>query len=87
MDELNYRRITSCAKRRCEACGATSYKDPAEVYRCVVCDHERFETCLDCGMLMGWCECKPEPVVTTRPKSRARATAKGGRARTVKSKS
>ena len=59
MDEINYKRITTLAKQRCEDCGATEYLDPTEVFRCVVCDHERFETCLDCGFLVGWCECAP----------------------------
>ena len=75
MDELNYRRLTTCAKIRCEDCGATAYEDPKAVFRCVVCDHELFETCLDCGHLVGWCECPPPP----------EPPAKGGR-RTAKSK-
>ena len=63
MDEINYRRLTARPKMRCEDCGATAYEDPGSVYRCVVCDHERFELCLDCGYLVGWCECpeKQEP--------------------------
>ena len=59
MDEINYKRVTALPKRRCEDCGATAYQDSDGVYRCVVCDHERFETCLDCGHLVGWCECQP----------------------------
>ncbi len=82
MDELNYRRILNCPKRRCEACGATTYLDPGEVYRCVVCDHDRFETCLDCGHLVGWCECEPVAIVPT-PRTRA----KRGRPSVAKSKS
>ncbi|MFQ5845415.1 MAG: hypothetical protein ACE5JG_10565 [Planctomycetota bacterium] len=68
MDELNYRRLTSREKTRCEGCGATAYQDPREVYRCVVCDHELFELCLDCGHLVGWCECPPagEPPAPSR---------------------
>ncbi len=61
MDEINYRRLVARPKERCEDCGATAYEDPAGVFRCVVCDHERFEICLDCGHLFGWCECPPPP--------------------------
>ena len=63
MDEINYRRLTALPKLRCEDCGATAYQDPESIFRCVVCDHERFETCLDCGHLVGWCECPPPPVI------------------------
>jgi len=72
MDEINYRRITALPKQRCEDCGATCYEDPEKVFRCVVCDHERFETCLDCGHLTGWCECPPP--ATTKPQRRGAAT-------------
>jgi len=71
MDEINYRRLMNLPKRRCEDCGATAYSDPGEVFRCVVCDHELYETCLDCGHLVGWCECPPKPVKKTRAKRRA----------------
>ena len=73
MDEINYKRLTNYPKLRCEECGATSYKDPAEVFRCVVCDHERFETCLDCGFLTGWCECEPTPTVKKHGRTKASA--------------
>ena len=81
MDEINYRRLIACPKIRCEECGATTYEDPKGVYRCVVCDHDRFEICLDCGHLVGWCAC-PEPVPTDARKKRARR----GRSAAVKSK-
>ncbi len=73
MDEINYRRVTSLEKLRCEQCGATCYEDPDKIFRCVVCDHERFETCLDCGFLEGWCECTP-PATEAPKKARGRAT-------------
>jgi hypothetical protein len=79
MDEINYRRLTSLPKQRCEHCGATCYHDQDKIFRCVVCDHERFEVCLDCGHLHGWCECPPpEPIVkkTARAPARTRARAK-----------
>lgn len=69
MDDLNYRRLVNRPKKRCETCGATCYQDPDGVFRCVVCHHERFETCLDCGHLRGWCECPPEPAAAPRPKA------------------
>ena len=59
MDELNYRRLMKYPKRRCEESGATQYMDPQGIYRSIIDDHERFETCLDCGFLVGWCECAP----------------------------
>ncbi len=68
MDEINYRRLMTLPKRRCEECGATAYKDEEGVFRCVVCDHERYETCLDCGHLEGWCECPPPPKPPARKK-------------------
>ena len=80
MDEINYRRLVNCPKMRCEDCGATAYQDPEGVFRCVVCDHERYEVCLDCGRLMGWCECPPK--VEGEPKKRTRRA----RTRTAKSK-
>jgi len=61
MDEINYRRLVTKPKERCEDCGATGYEDPKGVMRCVVCDHQLFEVCLDCGHLVGWCECPPPP--------------------------
>jgi len=76
MDEINYRRLTSLPKMRCEECGATAYKDPDGVFRCVVCNHERFEVCLDCGHLRGWCECPPAVTVPTRKRPARRARAK-----------
>ncbi len=86
MDELNYRRLTGRPKLRCEACGATSYQDEAGVFRCVVCDHDRFEMCLDCGQLRGWCECPP-PAPAVRPTPRpARKTARRTKAATSRSR-
>lgn len=77
MDELNYRRLTERPKMRCEECGATCYQDPDGVFRCVVCDHERFETCLDCGHLVGWCECPPAPPpAKAKPQKKAARTAR-----------
>ena len=55
MDELNYRRLMKYPKRRCEESGATQYMDPQGIYRSIIDDHERFETCFDCGYLVGWC--------------------------------
>ena len=81
MDELNYRRLTHCSKVRCEECGATSYQGPDGTYRCVVCDHQHFETCLDCGHLTGWCECPPEPAPAPAPKTRAATKKKARRPR------
>jgi hypothetical protein len=73
MDELNYQRLTARPKTRCPSCGATSYKDPEGLFRCVVCNHDMFEVCLDCGHLTGWCECPPEAVVAAaKPERRAR---------------
>lgn len=72
MDEINYRRLTSLPKQRCEDCGATAYQDPDQVFRCVVCDHERFEVCLDCGRLCGWCECPPPPTIKRSRTTRAK---------------
>ena len=69
MDEINYRRVVARPKQRCEDCGATAYLDPDEVFRCVVCDHERFEICLDCGHLLGWCECPPPEKPETKKRS------------------
>jgi hypothetical protein len=74
MDEINYRRLVQRPKLRCEDCGATSYQDPEGVYRCVVCDHERFETCLDCGHLYGWCECDPPKLAPPVKPRKKRAT-------------
>jgi len=79
MDDLNYRRLVARPKQRCAACGATSYQDPAGVFRCVVCNHDFFDMCLDCGSLRGWCECPP-PVPAAksggkRGSRRERATA------------
>ena len=71
MDDINYRRLMSLSKRRCEDCGATAYSDRGEVFRCVVCDHELYETCLDCDHLVGWCECPPKPEPKTLPPRRA----------------
>ena len=76
MDELNYRRLTTRPKQRCEECGATAYEDPEAIFRCVVCDHDRFETCLDCGHLVGWCECPPPPPEEKKEKKRSRTAAK-----------
>lgn len=77
MDDLNYRRLVSRPKKRCEECGATTYQDPAGIFRCMVCDHERYEVCLDCGELRGWCNCPPPArtataVKTARPKKAKR---------------
>ena len=55
MDDLNYRRLMKYQKRRCEESGATQYMDPQGIYRSIIEDHERFETCFDCGYLVGWC--------------------------------
>jgi hypothetical protein len=78
MDEINYRRLTALPKIRCESCGATAYEDPKTVFRCVVCDHELYEICLDCGHLRGWCECPPPPPIkkTARRARKTRAKAK-----------
>jgi len=76
MDEINYRRLTALPKLRCEDCGATAYQDREAIFRCVVCDHERFETCLDCGHLVGWCECPPPPAPPPPKKPRARRKSK-----------
>lgn len=67
MDDLNYRRLVTRPKKRCEKCGATSYQDPKGVFRCVVCNHEAFEMCLDCGSLRGWCECPPPAPQGVKP--------------------
>ena len=74
MDELNYRRVTALPKRRCEDCGATSYLDPDKTYRCVVCDHEMYEVCLDCGHLTGWCLCEEKGKTAVAVQSRTRST-------------
>jgi len=75
MDEINYRRLTALPKQRCEDCGATCYADPDHVFRCVVCDHDRYEVCLDCGHLSGWCKCGPATVpAAPATKKRARRT-------------
>ena len=66
MDEINYRRVIALPKCRCEDCGATCYHDRDQIFRCVVCDHELFETCLDCGQLVGWCECEPAVKTTSK---------------------
>ena len=76
MDELNYRRVTALPKRRCEDCGATSYLDPEKIYRCVVCDHERYEVCLDCGHLEGWCLCDEDAKGAVAVQSRTRRSRK-----------
>ncbi len=81
MDEINYRRLISLDKERCEQCGATCYEDPDKIFRCVVCDHERFETCLDCGFLVGWCECAP---VVPKPPSKKKIPRAQAGARTKK---
>jgi len=73
MDEINYRRLTAKPKIRCPECGATSYEDPDGRFRCVVCNHDRFEICLDCGHLTGWCECPPAPVAV-KAERRGRAS-------------
>lgn len=78
MDDLNYRRLVSRPKKRCEKCGATSYQDPAGVFRCMVCDHDRYEVCLDCGDLRGWCLCPPPAkIVATAAKTGTRTAARG----------
>ncbi|MHC4937515.1 MAG: hypothetical protein ACYTHK_00930 [Planctomycetota bacterium] len=64
MDELNYRRLMKYPKRRCEESGATQYLDPQGIYRSIIDDHERFETCFDCGYLVGWC---PTPETCEQP--------------------
>jgi len=64
MDDLNYRRLMKYPKRRCEESGATAYMDPAGIYRSIIEDHERFETCFDCGYLVGWC---PTPETCEQP--------------------
>ena len=64
MDELNYRRLMKYPKRRCEESGATQYMDPQGIYRSIIDDHERFETCFDCGYLVGWC---PTPETCEQP--------------------
>ena len=64
MDDLNYRRLMKYAKRRCEESGATQYMDPQGIYRSIIEDHERFETCFDCGYLVGWC---PTPETCEQP--------------------
>ena len=74
MDEINYRRLVTRPKERCEDCGATAYEDPDGVFRCVVCDHELFEICLDCGHLFGWCECPPPPEDPQKKAKKKRAT-------------
>ena len=76
MDEINYRRLTALPKQRCEACGATAYKDPDQVFRCVVCDHQRYEVCLDCGHLRGWCQCPPPEPIPKKKRVRASPRAK-----------
>jgi len=64
MDDLNYRRLMKYAKRRCEESGATQYMDPQGIFRSIIDDHERFETCFDCGYLVGWC---PAPDTCEQP--------------------
>lgn len=77
MDEINYRRLVRCPKTRCEQCGATAYQDPEGVHRCVVCDHARFEVCLDCGHLMGWCQCVAAEEAVPQRTSRRSKTGTG----------
>ncbi len=76
MDDFNYRLLIQRPKQRCEDCGATAYTDPTEVFRCVVCDHEYFETCLDCGCLSGWCDCPPKEAPPAPKKKRRPARSK-----------
>jgi len=64
MDDLNYRRLMKYQKRRCEESGATAYMDPQGIFRSIIEDHERFETCFDCGYLVGWC---PTPESCEQP--------------------
>ena len=64
MDDLNYRRLMKYQKRRCEESGATQYMDPQGIFRSIIEDHERFETCFDCGYLVGWC---PTPETCEQP--------------------
>lgn len=64
MDDLNYRRLMKYQKRRCEESGATAYMDPQGIFRSIIEDHERFETCFDCGYLVGWC---PAPETCEQP--------------------
>ncbi|MHC4953643.1 MAG: hypothetical protein ACYTGZ_07120 [Planctomycetota bacterium] len=64
MDDLNYRRLMKYSKQRCEESGATAYMDPQGIYRSIIEDHERFETCFDCGYLVGWC---PTPETCEQP--------------------
>ena len=85
MDELNYRRLMKYPKRRCEESGATQYLDPQGIYRSIIDDHERFETCFDCGYLVGWC---PTPETCEQPvwvRERARK-GKAARKTTAKKK-
>lgn len=75
MDELNYRRLMKYPKRRCEESGATQYMDPQGIYRSIIDDHERFETCFDCGYLVGWC---PRPDTCEQPVWVQERACKGG---------
>jgi hypothetical protein len=82
MDDLNYRRLMKYQKRRCEESGATAYMDPQGIYRSIIEDHERFETCFDCGYLVGWC---PSPETCEQPVWVAERSAKaGGKGATAK---
>ena len=78
MDDLNYRRLMKYPKRRCEESGATAYMDPQGIYRSIIEDHERFETCFDCGYLVGWC---PTPENCEQPVWVAERNAKAAAAR------
>jgi len=78
MDELNYRRLMKYPKRRCEESGATQYMDPQGIYRSIIDDHERFETCFDCGYLVGWC---PAPETCEQPVWIAERAKQGGAAK------
>ena len=90
MDELNYRRLMKYPKRRCEESGATQYMDPQGIYRSIIDDHERFETCFDCGYLVGWCpspETCEQPVwVKERARQRKSAKKATGKKKTVTKK-
>ena len=78
MDDLNYRRLMKYQKRRCEESGATAYMDPQGIFRSIIEDHERFETCFDCGYLVGWC---PTPENCEQPVWVAERNAKAASAR------
>ena len=51
-------------------------EDPEGLFRCVVCNHDMFEVCLDCGHLTGWCECPPAATVAVKTTRRGRASKK-----------